>query len=171
MPKKKETIIDVSTQKDIDAFKNLWKLPALEKQNAKDDGVRKFATGATRDTAKGKLDYEGFFSPLVMHRYAQYLHKHRVQSDGNLRDSDNWQNGITIETYMKSHIRHLMDIWLIYRGYEVYKERTPEGETTHVRVPSTDPIKSSWERVNIQDALCGDIFNSMGHLFELLMEE
>jgi len=46
-------------------------------------------TGATRDVDNDKYDYEGFLSPIVLHRYAQYMHKHRLQSDGELRDSDN----------------------------------------------------------------------------------
>ena len=53
--------------------------------------IRKFETGATRDTDEGKLDFEGFFSPIVMERFAEYMNKHRRQSDGQLRDSDNWQ--------------------------------------------------------------------------------
>ena len=53
--------------------------------------MRTFDTGATRDSDNDKLDYEGFLSPLVLRRYAEYLHKHRKQSDGKIRTSDNWQ--------------------------------------------------------------------------------
>ena len=31
-------------------------------------GIREFATGASRDTDAGKLDLEGFLSPLVLER-------------------------------------------------------------------------------------------------------
>jgi len=35
--------------------------------DVKDTGtIRQFTTGATRDTSDGKLDYEGFISPLVL---------------------------------------------------------------------------------------------------------
>jgi len=113
--------------------------------------IRRFAGGATRDTDLDKLDYEGFFSPIVLQRYAQYLHKHRVQSDGQLRGSDNWQKGISPQVYMKSHIRHLMSIWLIHRGFEAFDEKG--------------------NKIDLEEALCADIFNSMGHLYEILMEK
>lgn len=107
--------------------------------------IRKFETGATRDTEKDKPDYEGFLSPMVLQRYAQYMTKHRKQTDGTLRASDNWQKGIPKDVYLKSAFRHFMDWWLEHRG-----------------------LKS---RDGIEDALCGVIFNAMGYLFELLKEE
>lgn len=113
--------------------------------------MREFGTGATRDTVEGKLDYEGFFSPAVLQRYAQYLHKHRTQSDGNLRDSDNWQKGIPIETYMKSKVRHGMYTWLIHRGFPAIDEK---GEIA-----------------DLEESLCAEIFNAMGYLFELLKDK
>ena len=106
--------------------------------------MRTFESGATRDEDASKLDYEGFLNPQVLQVYAQYMHKHRIQSDGDLRDSDNWQKGIPKEAYMKSLWRHLMDVWLEHRGYK--------------------------NRDGIKDALCGLIFNSMGYLFEILRE-
>jgi hypothetical protein len=102
--------------------------------------IRQFETGATRDTDEGKFDYEGFLSPLVLERYAEYMHKHRFQSDGNLRDSDNWQNGIPQDAYMKSMWRHFFDVWKEHRG-----------------IPSKD---------GKNEALCALLFNVMGYLFE-----
>ena len=107
--------------------------------------VRQFETGATRDTDKNKLDYEGFLSPIVLRKYAEYLHKHRIQTDGSYRESDNWQRGIPLDTYMKSGFRHFMDWWLEHRGYG--------------------------SREDIEDAICGLIFNAMGYLFEILKRE
>lgn len=107
--------------------------------------IRTFETGATRDTEEGKLDYEGFLSPIVLEKFAEYMNRHRKQSDGQLRDSDNWQKGIPIVTYMKSLFRHFMDLWKEHRGY-----RSRDG---------------------IEDALCGIIFNAMGYLFEILSDE
>jgi hypothetical protein len=105
--------------------------------------MRTFSTGATRDTEQGKLDYEGFLSPIVLERYAQYLHKHRVQSDGNLRDSDNWQKGISKDTYMKSAWRHFMDWWGEHRGIHT-------------------------SEAGIEDAMMGLLFNVMGYAYEHL---
>lgn len=106
--------------------------------------MRKFKTGATRDTDLGKLDFEGFLSPLVLERFAQYLHKHRKQADGKLRDSDNWQKGIPKEVYIKSAFRHFMDFWKEHRG-----------------------IKTE---IGIEDAICATLFNCMGYLHEYLRE-
>ena len=84
----------------------------------KDDGVKRtFETGATRDTASGKLDYEGFVNPLFMLQFAKYMSMHRIQSDGTLRDSDNWQKGIPKNVCIKSLDRHFQDFLLIHRGY------------------------------------------------------
>ncbi len=89
--------------------------------DVKDTGtIREFSSGATRDTSKDKLDFEGFMSPIVLKAYAKYLHKHRFQSDGNIRDSDNWQKMFGekhFDVCMKSMTRHFMDVWLHHRGY------------------------------------------------------
>jgi len=106
---------------------------------------REFETGATRDTEDGKLDYEGFLSPAVLQRFAEYMHQHRRQSDGTMRDSDNWQRGMPRPVYMKSGLRHTLNWWKLHRGLAAN-----EG---------------------IEDALCAIIFNASGYLFELLEEE
>lgn len=81
------------------------------------DGTRVFKTGATRDVDDSKLDYEGFLSPFVLERYAQYMHKCRLRNvppGESMRASDNWQKGIPIPAYMKSLIRHVIDLWKHY---------------------------------------------------------
>ena len=78
--------------------------------------MRTFKTGATRDSDENKLDFEGFLSPLVLERFAEYMHAHRKQNDGKLRDSDNWQKGIPRDAYMKSMWRHFFDVWKLHRG-------------------------------------------------------
>lgn len=103
--------------------------------------MRTFSSGATRDSDTTKLDYEGFLSPLVLKRYAEYMHKHRQQADGTLRDSDNWQKGIPFDAYMKSMWRHFMDVWRQHRGLA--------GDDT------------------LEDSLCAVLFNAMGYLHEL----
>jgi hypothetical protein len=85
--------------------------------------IRTFDTGATRDTDAGKLDYEGFLSPLALERFAEYMNKNRVQSDGSIRDSDNWQKGIPLTAYMKSMWRHFFKVWRGHRdGHDVTEE-------------------------------------------------
>lgn len=104
--------------------------------------MRKFDSGATRDSEEGKYDYEGFYNPLVIKRFGQYMDKHRKQADGKLRDSDNWQKGIPKNAYIKSAWRHFMDWWMEHRGYK--------------------------SREGIEDALCALLFNVQGYLFEIL---
>ncbi len=106
--------------------------------------MRQFETGATRDIDEGKFDYEGFLSPVVLERYAEYMHENRIQADGNLRDSDNWQKGIPKDAYIKSLWRHFMDLWKEHRNLD-----TTDG---------------------IEVALCAIMFNTMGYLHELLSE-
>lgn len=108
--------------------------------------MREFETGATRDNDEDKYDYEGFLSPLVLERFAQYMHANRVQRDGSVRASDNWQKGIPRDAYMKSAWRHFMDWW-----------------TWH-RLDPTDDLDP--EVVN--DALCALLFNVQGYLHERL---
>jgi hypothetical protein len=110
--------------------------------------MREFETGATRDNDANKLDYDGFLSPLVLKRYAEYLHKHRVQADGKIRASDNWQKGIPLSAYMKSLWRHFMDVW------------------TRHHYPSV-----KFPDMELQEALCAVIFNASGYLHELLKQE
>jgi hypothetical protein len=106
--------------------------------------VRTFETGATRDTDQGKLDYDGFLSPLVLERYARYMHKHRLQPDGQLRASDNWQRGMPRDAYMSSAWRHFVDWWAHHRG------------VTQIA------------RDTIEEALCALLFNTSGYLHEHL---
>jgi hypothetical protein len=84
--------------------------------------MRTFDTGATRDTDQGKIDFEGFLSPLALEAFGEYMHKHRTQSDGSLRSSDNWQKGIPVEAYMKSAWRHFFAVWRGYRQGEIDME-------------------------------------------------
>ncbi len=77
---------------------------------------RTFETGATRDTDEGKFDYEAFNAPIVERTYASYMHDNRKQVDGQLRDGDNWQKGMPRAAYMKSLIRHVYDLWYLWRN-------------------------------------------------------
>ncbi len=113
--------------------------------------MREFETGATRDDDDGKYDYEGFLCPLVMRAYGEYMHKHRIQADGKMRDSDNWQKGMSKKVYIKSLWRHFVALWTIWRGYEVKDEK--DG---HV--------------VTLKEACCAIKFNTDGFLHELLKE-
>lgn len=77
--------------------------------------VRTFASGANRDVDTSKLDFEGFLSPLVMQRFAEYMHKNRFLRDGSIREADNWQKGMPLSVYMKSMWRHFFTTWASHR--------------------------------------------------------
>jgi len=111
--------------------------------------IRIFETGATRDTDAGKLDFEGFLSPAVLRRFAEYMNRHRIQADGQLRASDNWQRGIPRQQYIKSAWRHFFDWWCLHRGAEAVTH--PGGSYP-----------------TIEESLCGVLFNAMGYLHEHL---
>lgn len=105
---------------------------------------REFDTGANRDTAEGKLEYAGFLCPLVLKRFAEYMHEHRTLRDGTLRTSDNWKKGIPKEVYKHSLLRHVMDLWLHMDGH-------PEAATEA-----------------LEESLCAIMFNAQGLLREHL---
>ena len=129
--------------------------------------MRKFTTGSTRDTDKGKYDFEGFLSPLFIQEFGRYMHKHRKQADGTLRASDNWQKGFGKDVPMKSLWRHFHQLWSIHRGYFVFEERH-EGEVlTHVLKYLPITPKPTWRRVTVEDSIMGCVFNLQAYYNEL----
>jgi hypothetical protein len=110
--------------------------------------IRKFNTGATRDDDTGKLEPWGFTSPLVEKAFSEYMHDHRKQSDGSMRDSNNWKKGIPVDAYWHSLSRHILDFRLLYDGF-------PEEAT-------------SKDMINV---LCAVHFNVCGLMYELLKAE
>lgn len=107
--------------------------------------MRTFDTGATRDTAEGKPDYAGYLSPLVIKRFGQYMMKHQKQADGQVRPSDNWKKGIPVAVYLSSKFRHFVDTWSAI-----------DKDAAAVYAP------------DIEETLCGELFNTMGLLHEIL---
>lgn len=109
--------------------------------------IRKFDSGATRDTNTNKPSYIKYLSPVVLKRFGEYMLKHQKQSDGTLRPADNWKKGIPRDAYLDSGFRHYLDLWLHDEGYP---EMTIE---------------------EFEDSLCAIMFNVMGYLHELLKEK
>lgn len=102
---------------------------------------------ANRNPEEGKNDYEGFFNPLVIEAFGNYMHKHRHLEDGSLRDSDNWQKLFGPDhcsVCMKSAWRHFLDWWKEERGYQ--------------------------SRDGIDEALGGLMFNLMAYWYKILKE-
>lgn len=107
--------------------------------------LRTFGTGATRDTGEGKHEPWGFTSALVEKRFCRYMHKHREQSDGELRDSDNWKKGIPLDAYAHSLSRHIQDLRLHLEGFN-YEAREHD----------------------LEEVLCSVLFNVQGMLHEVI---
>lgn len=134
-------------EKEIKIQNNSTSYDENNKTNIK---IRKFDSGATRDISEGKLEYKGFYSPIVMKRFAEYMNLHRKQSDGSLRTSDNWQNlfGDKHEDVCcDSLLRHVIDVWLINQGF-------PEES-----------------REDLESGLCAILFNAQAWLFKILKEK
>lgn len=114
-------------------------------------GTRLFKSGATRDADTGKLDYEGFISPLVDRRFAEYMHMCRTRNvppGQTLRASDNWQKGIPRAQYAKSLVRHAKELALLHDGFAVFDEKG--------------------NALDIETVLCAVRFNVDGYLYEIL---
>lgn len=107
---------------------------------------RTFDSGATRDTADGKPCYARFQSPLVVHRFGQYMLAHQQQPDGTMRAPDNWKRGIPLDAYFDSLDRHFHDLWLHHMGH---------GELA---------------RHGLEETLCAIRFNNDGYLDAVLRE-
>lgn len=108
--------------------------------------MRSFEGGATRDTDDAKLSYFKCLDPGVLQEFLTYMQRHRVQADGGLRDWDNWQAGMPQDVYMDSLVRHVLDLWMMYRD-------------------SGTPVSD--DRI---DTCCAVMFNVMGLLRELHRE-
>lgn len=107
--------------------------------------IRTFETGANRNTEEGKIMYAGHISPIVIERYGEYMHRNKFLEDGTVRAPDNWKKGIPKDAYMQSMMRHFMAVWLNHDGFKAREE--------------------------MEEALCGLLFNVSGYLHEELKEK
>lgn len=110
--------------------------------------IRKFETGAIRDTNEGKYEYARHLDSRTLRRYIAYMHAHRNLPDGSVRAPDNWKAGMG-DTYVDSGFRHWMDVWEIEQYGSATDHRTGKP-------------------IDLEEALCGALFNCFGKLFEVL---
>jgi hypothetical protein len=122
----------------------------LFKVDQKGHAMNTFETGATRSEDVVRDDPDGYLSPYFLDRYFKYMTKHRVQADGAVRESDNWQKGIPLERYMKGLWRHFFHMWQRHRGVEV-----------------TDPLAAD----SIEEDMMAMMFNLQGYAHEYLKDQ
>jgi len=127
-------------------------LRVIREKGIKASEMRNFDAGATRNKCEHKFDYDGFNASICDYSYAEYMHKHRFQADGTMRDGDNWQKGIPVEVYRKSMFRHMQDLRRYLDGQEVLD-------------PDTDDPVDCIELLNAIE------FNVKGMKYELLKVE
>ncbi len=145
---------ECSVRKAYEAHNAKLILDAMEREDkafvAVGNGVQQdFGTGATRSSDTGKIDFEGHISPFVLQVFGEYMNAHRVQRDGKIRGSDNWQSGIPMHRYVKSLIRHVIEFWTMWRGAEV---KNPDA---------------NGKPFTFQEVLSAILFNVMGIIFEM----
>lgn len=128
----------------------LVELPSGDVVAAQSPLLRQFESGATRSADAGRYDPDGFLSPLVIERYCEYMNKHRIQADGSVRGSDNWQKGLPLAVYAKGGWRHFLHFWTRHRGWNV---------------------SDSAAAASIEEDICALLFNLNGYLHELLAQQ
>jgi hypothetical protein len=113
------------------------------------ENQRVFESGAFRDNDEDKLDFVRALSPVVLQRYVEYMREHRTLPDGSKRDFDNWKAGMPQDVCLSSLGRHYWDVWKLMHGF-----------TAH----------DNHGTVDLEDALCGVLFNVQCILLDLLKE-
>lgn len=109
--------------------------------------MEQYGTGATRSDTSARNDPEGYLSAIAIERYCEYMTKHRVQADGSIRDSDNWQKGMPFGRALKGMWRHVMHLWIRHRGF----------------VPS-----DQFAAADMEEDLCAIMFNNQVMLHQLV---
>ena len=133
--------------------------------------IRKFKSGAIRDTSSGKLEYFGFMHPLCDFSYANYMNHHRLMADGSLRDSNNWWSGFPKITILQSLCRHIEDLKLINAGYFVYEYRTDKIAERKVFSTKLKSVPKNYKEITEEECCNAIRFNSQAYLLSVLREK
>lgn len=132
--------------------------------------IRKFKSGATRDTSNGKFDYLGFMHPLCDFSFAKYMHKHRFQADGSIRDANNWWGGFGKDVVIQSLVRHIEDLKLLHSGFFVYEVRDGDKCERVVLKEKLKELPSNYTKIEPIDCCNAIRFNADAYKLETLKE-
>lgn len=136
--------------------------------------TRTFASGAIRDTSKGKISYLAR-NPIVEASFAKYMTEHSFMPDGTRRSMQNWFKGFGLQEDMESLVRHVADLEAMHAGYLVYKARYKDGRE-ETMIESTDWLDHeaskaedmvSLKRATIEDTINAIRFNCGVYLLDL----
>jgi len=133
--------------------------------------IRKFESGAVRDTSSSKYDYFGFREPRTEQIFAWYMDKHRKLPDGSMRDANNWWKGWSKDISLQSLVRHVEDLQAIHAGLAVIEVRGVNGvRKVYHDLSKGEPyiIEEDEEAtvVSVEDATSAIRFNAMAYLLE-----
>ena len=111
--------------------------------------MREFETGATRNNDQERVDWVKMLSLPAMFEYARYMSRHRLQTDGKLREFDNWKGadkkgGFPLDEVVESLMRHTLDLAALQNG--------------------DVPMRPC----DTREACCAIIFNAMAYLHTIL---
>jgi len=86
----------------------------------KQQKIRKFGQ-STRSSDEGKIDYN-HLSAISDRCFVEYMHQHRIQEDGELRDADNYKYDMPISSNRKSLMGHYNDLKMMLEGWTVMED-------------------------------------------------
>jgi len=95
--------------------------------------MRKFETGAIRDSDEGKIKYVDAICLEFFQMYGSYMRKHCVQKDGQCRSTSNWKKGFGLDVTIDSFFRHAVDFVLSHYGIPVDSKLSHEDLACAVR--------------------------------------
>lgn len=109
--------------------------------------MRKFETGATRNSDEGRYNPARSIGWRAMAAYANWVEKHATLPDGSKRPTDNWKKGFPLDAIEVSLGRHAMEflaavergdyeaadesamgIWFNCQAYVFEREKAKEAE-------------------------------------------
>lgn len=133
--------------------------------------MRKFETGAIRDTGEGKYEYFGFRHPLIEQSFAKYMYEHSIMPDGSLRDANNWWKGWDKNISLQSMVRHLEDLQAIDAGLVVIEARYKDGSVK--KIYNTKPVELdkdvvSYKTINREECCNAIRFNAGAYLLDVM---